>query len=41
MSNEKFAGGEYTATVHVHHSINKLCVPLLYTKMYNEIKDEI
>jgi len=41
MSNGKFTYGEYTATVHVHHSVNKLRVPLLNTKMYNKIKDEI
>lgn len=33
--------GEYTATVLVHHSVNKLGVPLLNTETYNEIKDEI
>ena len=38
MSNGKFTYGEYTATVHVHHSVNKLRVPLLNTKMYNKLK---
>lgn len=41
MSNGKFTDGEYTTTVHVHHSVNKLRVPLLNTKMYNEIKDKV
>jgi len=33
--------GENTATIHVQHSVNKLCVPLLHTKVYNKNKDVI
>jgi hypothetical protein len=41
MSNRKSTDGEYTTTVHVHHSVYKLRVPLLNTKMNKEIKDGI
>jgi hypothetical protein len=37
MSKEKFMDGENTATVCVHHSVNKLCIRLLHTEMYNKI----
>ena len=41
MNNGKFMDGENTATIHVQHSVNKLCVPLLHTKVYNKNKDVI
>jgi len=41
MSKGKFTDGENTATVCVHHSVNKLCVCFLHTEMYNKIKAEV